>query len=108
MSSQHNDDLPPQWKRVSSSLRNAGAGERPPNEDLSAPHGFAGRVVSRFTADQRADSAGLGLWRRWSLAGAACAVALFGGSFFLKPAPEPAQHLVPVPALEELPSFSDQ
>ena len=95
-----NDDEHRDWQNVSAALRKAGVSERPAEEDLSAPSGFATRVVARYRADQRADNAGLSLWRRWSLAGAACAVLLFGGGFLIKPPAPPAEPIIPVPALD--------
>ena len=102
-----NDDSHPKWDQLSASLRKSGLGSRPAGEDLSAPHGFASRVVSRYRADERADATGLALWRRWSLAGAACALLLFGGAFLVEPAEDPAEPIIPVPALEsELPKLA--
>lgn len=102
----HPDPLPPRWSKVSAALRAAGLGRRPAGEDLSAPHGFATRLVARALAEQRAESAGLVLWRRWSLVGATSALLLFGGSFLLKPDPRPSTQLIPIPALDELPTLS--
>ena len=98
---QDDDPIPPNWQKVCTSLRDAGVAQRPDEEDLSAPHGFATRVVARTQADRRADSAGLLRWRRWSLAGAACALLLFGGSFLVIPNQPPAEHLLPLPTFEE-------
>jgi hypothetical protein len=104
-----NDQPPPRWKKLSAALRRAGVAKRPAGEDLSAPHGFATRVVARVQADGRADAAGLALWRRWSLTGAACALLVFGGSF-LVPTPEaPVQPIIPVPTLDDdLPELANR
>ena len=96
-----------QWEKVSAALREAGAGQRPEGEDLSAPHGFATRVVSRFGTDERADATGLAMWRRWSLTGAACAVLIFGSSFLVKRSEAPAKPIIPVPVFDlELPELA--
>ena len=99
MKPDHESD--PRWNKVSAALRDAGAADRPADEDLSAPHGFATRVVARVQSDQRAEHTGLATWRRWSLAGAACAILLCGGSLLLKPESQPAEHLLPLPTFEE-------
>jgi hypothetical protein len=99
MSNDHHPD--PRWEKIRTALRAEGAAGRPADEDLSAPLGFATRIVSRFHADQRLESAGLALWRRWSLVGAAGAVLLCGGSFLVKPDAPPDSQLIPLPTFEE-------
>ncbi len=96
------DQSHPKWNQFSAALREAGVAHRPEGEDLSAPHGFATRVVSRFKADQRADATGLNLWRRWSLAGAACALLIVGGAFLVKSPEVPTKPIIPVPALDDM------
>ena len=95
-----NDERPPNWDKVSAALRDAGAAQRPTGEDLSAPLGFATKVVARHQANLRADATGLALWRRWALTGAACALIVYGGTFFIKPAELPAKPIIPVPTLD--------
>ncbi len=94
-----NDESHPQWDKVSAALREAGVAHRPEGEDLSAPHGFATRVVARHQADERADATGLALWRRRTLLAASCAVLFFGGSFLIEPK-APSKPLIPVPILD--------
>lgn len=98
------------WDKLAASLREAGAARRPDGEDLSPPPAFATRVVARARADQRADSAGLALWRRWALGGACAAIALFGAARLVSsPAPAPRQ-FVPVPLFEatEIPDLTSE
>lgn len=103
----NHNETDPKWDKLRAALRQAGVSSRPDGEDLSAPHGFATRVVSRFQADERADAAGLTLWRRLSLTGAACALFLLGGGFLIEPKEAPAKPIIPVPALDlEVPSLA--
>ena len=78
----------PHWDKLAAALRKAGAGERPAGEDLSAPHGFATRIVARARADGRADATGLTVWRRWAIGGACGALAVLGAASLVPP-PEP-------------------
>ena len=97
------------WEKLSTALRGAGVSAHSEEEDRSAPHGFATRIVSRFQADERADAAGLSSWRRLSLTGAACAVLLLGGGFLIKPKEAPAKPIIPVPTLEiEVPTLANR
>ena len=95
-----NKDDHPRWDKLRAALREVGTTEPAPGEDLSAPIGFATRVVSRFRADERAHVAGIALWRRWTLTGAACALLLFGGGFLLDRPNPPAESLIPVPVMD--------
>ncbi len=88
-----------QWDQIKAPLREAGVAHRPEGEDLSAPHGFATRVLALHQANQRADATGLSVWRRRTLLGAACAVLLFGGCFLIEPK-APGKPLIPVPILD--------
>ena len=104
-----NEDRPPNWNKVSTALREVGVGSRPADEDLSAPLGFSSKIVSRYQADRRADGVSLLLWRRWALTGAACAVLLYGGTFFLNPAEPTAKPIIPVPTLDlESPNLTER
>jgi len=99
-----------QWDQVAATLRKAGAAERPAGEDLSAPHGFATRVVARARSNERADATGLALWRRWAIGGACTALAIFGAAVLVpSPEPQPTQ-FIPVPVFEstELPNLTNE
>ncbi len=96
------DEAHPRWEKIRDSLRREGVADRPEGEDMSAPHGFAARVVARQFANQRADAEGVSLWRRWSLAGAAGALMLFGAGFLVKPQAPPREPFMPVPELDRI------
>ena len=95
-----NDKSHPRWEKVSAALREAGVAAPPRKESLAAPLGFSTRVVSRFQADERANATGLALWRRWTLAGAACALLILGGGFLVKAPQAPRKPIIPVPAVD--------
>ncbi|MEZ5302489.1 MAG: hypothetical protein R3F11_17915 [Verrucomicrobiales bacterium] len=63
------------WRKVASAAVKAGAAD-PAVADDSAPFGFATRTAAGWKAQRRAEA--LSMWRRWSLCGAACSVALLG------------------------------
>lgn len=93
-----NDDQ--RWKQLAGALRDAGAVDRPGNDQ--APHGFATRVLAihreNVRSSERADRIGLVLWRRWAL-GAAVLSCVGCGLLFLN-LPEPEPQFLPLPALD--------
>lgn len=95
-----NDESHSRWGKVSAALREAGVARPPAEGSLTAPYGFATRVVSRFQADERAHATGLALWRRWMLAGAACALLLLGGGFLVEAPQMPSKPIIPIPSVD--------
>jgi len=87
------------WESVCTALRDAGVvvgvdmDERP-------PPGLATRIVTRVASDARADAAGLVLWRRWCVGGAAVAMLALGVGFFAVPDGNRNSQFMPVPELE--------
>lgn len=93
------------WERVRRALRDAGVNHEPGEEHSAPPLGFATRMVSRMLADGSGQVSALATWRRCSVTGAACALILVGGSTILSPGNKRTPQLIPVPALEELPTL---
>lgn len=93
------DNRDERWNAVRTALRDAGvvesvhAGEKP-------PPGLATRLVARVAADVRADAAGLVLWRRWCLGGAAAALLVLGIGVMVVPDGNRDSQFMPVPELE--------
>ncbi len=93
------DDRSRRWDVVRMVMRDAGVVEAVDTDEL-APPGMATRIVARVAADSRADSAGLVLWRRWCVGGAAVAMLALGVGFFAVPDGNRNSQFIPVPELE--------
>lgn len=102
------EQIDPNWERVSKSLREAGVCDPEPSESLEAPLGFSSRVTALYQADLRAEAAGWTLWRRAALSGAACAILLFGGGLFVAPPEAPVKPIIPVPEMDNWQPSSSQ
>ncbi len=94
------------WNAVRTALRDAGVVEAV-DADEKPPLGLATRIVTRVAADGRADVAGLVLWRRWCVGGAAVAMLALGVGFFAVPDGNRDSQFMPVPELETLKELAE-